>query len=106
MNKYAEIVGKNIRKLRKDLGLSQQQMAEKAEISYKYLGEIERGAVNLSVEILMKISNALQIAPEKLLVSEGQGNSTLLEAQAVLAELSPQQLEIALDMVKVLRKHN
>ncbi len=67
MNNYAEIIGQNIRELRKSLNLSQQQMAEKAEISYKYLGEIERGVVNLSVEILMKISDALQITPDKLL---------------------------------------
>ncbi len=106
MNKFTEIVGQNIRELRKSLQLSQQQMAEKAEISYKYLGEIERGKVNLSVEILMKISSSLQIAPEKLLASNERDNSKLLEAQAVLAELSPQQLAIALDMIKVLKKHS
>lgn len=81
-------------------------MAEKSEISYKYLGEIERGVVNLSVEILMKISSALQIAPENLLAAETKENSTLLEAQTVLAELPPKQLEIALDMVNVLKKHS
>lgn len=106
MNNYAEIIGQNIRELRKRLNLSQQQMAEKAEISYKYLGEIERGVVNLSVEILMKISDALQITPDKLLQTTVKQNSAVLEAQALLGELSPKQLAIALDMMKVLRKHS
>ncbi|WP_027179843.1 helix-turn-helix domain-containing protein [Maridesulfovibrio bastinii] len=106
MTNYAEIIGQNLRTLRKDLHLSQQQMAERADISYKYLGEIERGVVNLSVEILMKICCALQIAPEKLISTKQQANSSMLEAQAVLGELSPQQLEIALDMLKVLKNHS
>ncbi|MFW5500919.1 MULTISPECIES: helix-turn-helix domain-containing protein [unclassified Maridesulfovibrio] len=106
MTKSAEIVGQNIQKLRKSLKLSQQDMAERAGISYKYLGEIERGKVNLSVDILMKISNSLQIQPEKLLASQSKTNDSQLKAQAILADLSPQQLEIIMDMVDVLKKHS
>ncbi|WP_419784291.1 helix-turn-helix domain-containing protein [Maridesulfovibrio sp.] len=105
MSKSTEIVGKNIRKLRKGLNLSQQQMAEQVGISYKYLGEIERGEVNLSVEILMKISNSFQIEPGNLLASNERGHSNLLEAQVVLGEFSNEQLELALDLLKALRKH-
>ncbi len=106
MNTFTEIVGQNIRELRKSLQLSQQKMAEQVGISYKYLGEIERGKVNLSVDILMKISNSFQIEPGKLLVSKSKANDSLLKAQAVLADLSPQQLEIIMDMVDVLKKHS
>ncbi len=106
MNKFTEIVGQNIRELRKSLQLSQQKMAERVGISYKYLGEIERGKVNLSVDILMKISNSFHIEPGKLLVSKSKGNDSLLKAQAILADLSPQQLEIIMDMVDVLKKHS
>ena len=36
-------------------------MAEKAELSYKYLGEVERGCVNVSWDSLVRISRALGV---------------------------------------------
>jgi transcriptional regulator with XRE-family HTH domain len=43
-----ELLGKRIRALRKQKGMSQEQLAEQVGMSGKYLGEIERGQVNCS----------------------------------------------------------
>lgn len=49
-----------IRKRRKKLGLSQEEIAYKAEIDRSYLSEIEGGKVAVSVEVAHKIAKALK----------------------------------------------
>ena len=58
---YRRIVGQEIRAHRKQAGLSQEKLAEKASLSYKYLGEVERGYVNVSLDSLMRIAKALKL---------------------------------------------
>lgn len=63
---YRRIVGQQIRAHRKEAGLSQEQLAEKASLSYKYLGEVERGCVNVSLDSLMRIAKALKVKVAEL----------------------------------------
>ena len=41
--------------------MSQDVLAEKSELSAKYLGEVERGAANISVDALLRIAKALGV---------------------------------------------
>jgi transcriptional regulator with XRE-family HTH domain len=41
--------------------MSQEKLAEKADLSYKYVGEVERGYVNISLDSLVRIARALGI---------------------------------------------
>jgi DNA-binding XRE family transcriptional regulator len=58
---YRRVVGQQVRAYRKEAGLSQEKLAEKASLSYKYLGEVERGCVNVSLDSLMRIAKALKV---------------------------------------------
>jgi transcriptional regulator with XRE-family HTH domain len=58
---YRRIVGQKIRAYRKQAGLSQEKLAEKASLSYKYLGEVERGYVNVSLDSLMRLAKSLKV---------------------------------------------
>jgi transcriptional regulator with XRE-family HTH domain len=64
---YRRVVGQNIRARRKRAGLTQEQLAEKADLTYKYLGEVERGCVNVSLDSLMRIAKALRTGLRDLL---------------------------------------
>ena len=55
------LLGKRIRTLRRINDLSQEELAEKASMSGKYVGEIERGQANITIDILGKISTALDV---------------------------------------------
>ena len=55
------LLGKRIRYLRRSKDFSQEQLAEKANISSKYLGEIERGKANLTIDVAEQLSKALNI---------------------------------------------
>ncbi|MFH1564106.1 MAG: helix-turn-helix domain-containing protein [Nitrospirota bacterium] len=52
-------LGERIRSLRKHQGLSQETLAEKADMNPKYIGQIERGEVNSSVNTLQKVAIGL-----------------------------------------------
>ncbi|MFW5498880.1 MULTISPECIES: helix-turn-helix domain-containing protein [unclassified Maridesulfovibrio] len=106
MAHIVEEIGQTIRAIRKRNNLSQQELAERAEISYKYLGEIERGQVNLSVEILIKISNALHVDPAEIIAIKTVEASNLSRAKFLLYELSEKDIERAIDLLEVLKKHS
>lgn len=61
-------IGRNVRYYRKANGLSQEKLAEKADLDRSYLGSIERGENNISVLSLNKIAHALGVEPFVLLV--------------------------------------
>lgn len=60
------LVGDRIRFLRKTKGWSQEELGEYAALSHKFIGEIERGTVNPSLDTLLGISKALQVEIAKL----------------------------------------
>lgn len=53
----AHKLGKRIRELRIKAGFTQDYLAEQADISSKYLSEVERGKVNISLKLLEKIAH-------------------------------------------------
>jgi len=59
--KYRKILGENIRTHRRGLKWSQEKLAEKAELHHNYIGDIERGEENVSVDALMRIAVALKV---------------------------------------------
>ncbi len=106
MTNISKQLGVRIRIFRKQAELTQQELAEKAGVSYKYLGQIERGQVNLSVEKMVDIANGLHIEPCKLLETQDKESSILVEAQLVLSGLTKKELCIALDILKSLKRHS
>jgi len=71
-------VGTAIQRHRLLRRLTQERLAELARISGKHLGEIERGQMNLTLEILAQIADALGIDPAELLVPRTRRLSTAL----------------------------
>ena len=61
------LIGKAIRAYRKQMGISQEQLAVDADIDRSYLGGIERGEHNFAIITLIKISIALNIKPKSLI---------------------------------------
>lgn len=60
-------VGENIRQIRLKKGLSQETLAELASLHRTYVGGIERGERNVSMENLVKLARALGVKPAELL---------------------------------------
>lgn len=60
-------LARRIRKLRKEAGLSQEQLADLSGLHRTYIGAIERAEQNVSIDNIGKIAKALKIKPSKLL---------------------------------------
>ncbi|MCH4551994.1 helix-turn-helix domain-containing protein [Aestuariibaculum lutulentum] len=59
--KFIEAFGKNLRKLRKEAGLSQENLANDADIPLSQIGRIERGEVNTTISTVHVLAEALKI---------------------------------------------
>jgi transcriptional regulator with XRE-family HTH domain len=71
-------VGAALRKYRHDLGWSQEALAYATGIDRSHMGRIERGERNLTILNLIRIADALQCPPSKLLSAVfGRPQSTL-----------------------------
>lgn len=55
-------VGQRIRELRKELEISQEALAYKAEVDRTYVTDVENGRRNLSLEILERLIKALEVS--------------------------------------------
>jgi len=60
-------LGKRIREQRKKARMTQEELAEQAEISNSFMGHIERGTRKASLDTVVKICNALKVSPDYLL---------------------------------------
>lgn len=69
MNSKKEILikfGKRVREIRKEKGLSQEELSFKADLHRTYIGMIERAEKNITLVNIEKIANALEVNIEEL----------------------------------------
>ena len=64
----AELFGRRLRDLRKKSGLTQEALAESADLSGNYISDLELGRKVPSLTILVRLSQALEVATTDLLV--------------------------------------
>jgi len=57
----------NVRARRKELGLSQEELADRAQVHRTFIGHVERAETNISIDNIDRISAALEIAASDLL---------------------------------------
>ncbi len=62
-----EVLARNLRRYRKAKGLSQEEVAHRADIDRTYISALERGVYAASVDVLARLGAALDIAPDMLL---------------------------------------
>jgi transcriptional regulator with XRE-family HTH domain len=67
VKKYRKLLGNSIRRYRKKAKLTQEKLAELAELNEKYIGDVERGQENISFDALIRLAKALKISLSKLL---------------------------------------
>lgn len=67
-----EVMARNLRRARHDRKLTQEELADRAGLSMRYVGAIERGDVSASVTVLGQIADALGIEPGELLRKSGR----------------------------------
>lgn len=71
-----KLVGQNFQRIRKEKGLTQEQIAEKTGFSQQYLSDLERGRRNPTVITLYELAQALGVS-HVALVEPNEGRTSL-----------------------------
>ena len=90
------LIGQRIAKRRKELGLRQVEVCERAEINDKYLSCIERATSIPSLEVLMRLAIALDTTPDTFLVgSIHRQEENWLDTAELLRPMNEKKLALA-----------
>lgn len=96
------IIGKRIREIRLQKGLTQAALAEKSGIEPSNISHIERAATKLSLPTLVSISNALEVSLDELVYSNLKRSEhiSLSLIDDLLADCSPAELKAICEVIK------
>ena len=91
-------VGRNVRQLRLVRGFSQEQLAELSGHTNKHIGQIERGQVNFTVDIITAIAAGLAVSVAELF--DAAATNARVPRALLLTEHDMEQVEHALVIVR------
>ena len=96
-------IGQRIKKFRKIKNMSQEQLAEKIDISTTHMSHIETGTTKLSLQVLTDIAQTLEITTDDLLFEEKKISNN--ELNKILSNCNTKQITILTPIIKELVKH-
>ena len=70
MPKLRNVFGDNVRNLRLQKRMSQEQLAFECDLHRTYISDIERAQRNVSIDNIEKIAMALELSPHELLMGK------------------------------------
>lgn len=105
------ILGNKIRQLRKDNNLTQEALADEIELSYTYLGQVERGVRGINLPNLVKLANKFNVSLDYLL-SEYLNNNIGNESKSldnewleIIKNKTPLEKKRYIAIIKDISKH-
>lgn len=100
-------LGKRIREVRKDRGLTGDRLSEMCGINATYLRQIEGGVKMPSLPVFIDICKALKVSPDYLLQDELGENeiTTIREIEKIWRDTPVSKQELVLEMIKAALEH-
>lgn len=97
------ILGRNIRKARRDRGLSSDKLSELCDVTPAYLRQVEAGSKTPSLPFFVELCNQLKVSPAYLLagVVETAVDSSIEELEQLCQKAKPSQLSLVAAILKV-----
>lgn len=101
-------LGKRIRAERSNRNLTQEQLAEAADVSATYIGCVERGERTITLEKLIDVTNALHVSIDYLIQDsmEASAESNFSLLQTLWHQASPKEQSMILDLISTLLRHS
>lgn len=103
----AKKIGQTIRAIRKSKGVSLKLLSDTTELSSNFLGDIERGIKNPSIQTLLTVCNALKTSPDEVLyqyINIANEDDKLTTIKNEIQELNPDQKEIIINIIKEIKR--
>lgn len=92
-------IGKRIQMRRKQQGMTQEQLADKMDVSIQMVSNLERGNKAIRIENLIKLSQILSISTDYILTGKEttEDMQTLTEQMASLSQRDRKMMELLMD---------
>ena len=102
MESISVIFGRRVRLYRKQKKLSQEKLAELCELHPVYIGQLERGEKNASLETIIRVSKGLEISPALLFgeIEHEQERTPARTAYDLLIQTPPDKQQILLELLQ------
>lgn len=102
MNIDYKIIGKRIKQARMNKHKTQEDLAEYLEVSNSYVSRIERGTTKISLELLVKVCNHLDIEPSYVLTGSVSSSNDYLRNDIVnmLKDCSSEKIKLIVEVIK------
>lgn len=99
---FLQTVGRTIRLYRIEKALTQEELGGRADICYKYLGEVERGRANPSLEIIYRIAKALDMDVYEVLNTSADPPEKEIYIHKILGLLKDKETSTLRGLLKVM----
>lgn len=93
-------MGKRIRQRRKELGITQSQLAEMLEISNNHLSSIENGRGSASLDLFCRICAVLKVTPDSILIGQVHSDNVPQNIAEMLQRCSRDDLDLIQHIVE------
>ena len=98
-----ELIGKRIKKARRDKGITQEKFAEELGVSVSFISQVETGEKRFNLERITEVSKILE-RPINYFIDgyEEKDKSNFEEVIDLLKKMSDKQLKLALEIIKAI----
>lgn len=101
-----QLIGKRLRAARKKRNLTQEQIAEKVDLSAQHISGIECGSAPVSLPALVRLCNALDTTPDEILMDNLKQATPiyLRDVAEVFSDATPDELYLMLSQAKSVKE--
>lgn len=104
-NEILKLVGSTIKERRKNNGLTQEELAERSELSIETISSVERGVLSTTIYTAYQISRALDIDLSYLLdFSDNQAKLQTKEVKEILQKIAPEHRQQVIEALSIIIK--
>lgn len=98
-----ELIGKRVKKARKDKGITQEKFAEELGVSVSFISQVETGEKKFNLARISEVSKILE-RPISYFVDgyEGKSEDDLKEVIEILKRMTDKQLKLAMEVIRAI----
>ena len=103
MDNIYKSIGKKLKQFRQEAGMTQEQLGGHAQITQNYLTLLESGKKKATVEVLVRIANALELPLSQLFESKPEVKTGIdygKQVNMMLKDMTPKQRLLFMNLVK------
>lgn len=99
-NRFLAELGQRVRDMRARRGMSRRLLSEKSGVSQRYLAQLESGAGNISITLLLRIAEALAVPLDWLVTDDDPMSSEASRLSLLYRNASPEKRQAALRLLE------